>query len=402
MKGLLSTGARPEDATEDVTRIRLLNGLSLAAVGLTCASHVGSGFMGEATELAVSLGTMLGFLGVLGLHAAGRRRAAALLFHAVVITSIVAGSAVVGADFGTFFFLVLAAGLPFLLMPRQSQGLALGTALAAVVCLVVMLVGWDLDGDLTRRIAVYGPYQMVNQVVLAAVLVLLGYGLQTLGARAEADLERERGKSERVLQTVFPSDVARRLQAGEVVPAQRHGDATVLFCAVVGIEALAREMPAERFLERLHVLFARMDRRCAELGVEKIKTTGGTFIAAAGLPSYRGDHAEAIVALALALQEDFTGPAAEGLSLRIGVNSGPVVAGMIGQSRPNYDIWGDTVNMAQRMEAHGEPGRVHVSALTFAKINHRFECSPREVVVIKGRGTMKTYFVARARAGGRA
>lgn len=402
MRGVLSIGVRPTVAAEDVTRIRLLNGLSLAAVALTVASHLGSGFTAEPTTLAISAATLVGFLGVLGLHAATRWRAAAVLFHGVILGSIVAGSVAVNVDFGTFFFLALVAETPFLLLPSRDQALALGIALAAAACLVAMVVGWDVDGDLARRVAVYGRYQLVNQVVLVVVTVLLGYGLRVMSARAEDDLEVERMKSERVLHAVFPKKVARLLRTHEAVEAERHGDASVLFCTVQGLEAVVRDASAEEFLRRLHAIVAWMDRRSAEFGVEKIKTTGATFIAAAGLPSYRPDHAEVLVGLALALQEEFARTAGPGLTLRCGINSGPVVAGMIGHSRPTYDIWGDTVNMAQRMDVHGEAGRVHVTPLTFAKINHRFECAARDLVQIKGRGAMKTYFVvgARGRAGG--
>jgi guanylate cyclase len=105
-----------------------------------------------------------------------------------------------------------------------------------------------------------------------------------------------------------------------------------------------------------------------------------------------------LVALALALRDEFA--ATPGIAVRIGVNSGPVVAGVIGQVRPIYDLWGDTVNTAQRMEMHGQAGEVHISPLTFAKVNHRFECSAREGVEIKGKGAMKTYFVRGARKAG--
>jgi adenylate cyclase len=210
------------------------------------------------------------------------------------------------------------------------------------------------------------------------------------------DLERERAKSERLLRNVFPEAVGRRLRAGDAVVAERFGDASVLFCTIVGVERMAAELAPEAFLARLHGVFARMERCSAELGAEKIKTTGATFIAVAGLPAYRPDHAELLVGLGLRLQEF----AAEvGIMLRVGVNSGPVVAGVIGESRPTYDIWGDTVNTAQRMDLHAGEGEVLVSPLTFAKVNHRFECEAREGVSVKGKGAMKTYVVRGARGG---
>jgi class 3 adenylate cyclase len=393
----VALGVRADTSREDAQRIRLVNGLALAGLVLTTSSHLGLGRWYEPLGLATTVATLFGLAGVLGLQAAGRSRAAAWLYHGVIVASILAGSAFVAVDAGNFYFLIVFTALPFLLFPSRDGTGALATALLVALCLVVVLFGWDLDGDLPRRIATYGPYQVVNQAVIAAAMVLIGAGSRSLHAVVETDLEREREKSERLLRNVFPEAIGRRLQAGGEVVAERFGDASVLFCTVVGLERLAAELAPEAFLAGLHRVFARMERCCGELGVEKIKTTGATFVAVAGLPVYRGDHAEALVELGLRLQAEFA--AEPDIRLRIGVNSGPVVAGVIGRSRPTYDIWGDTVNTAQRMDMHAAPGDVHVSPLTFAKVNYRFECVAREGLEIKGKGPMKTWVVRGARGG---
>lgn len=394
---LVTLGVRADTSREDAQRIRLVNGLVMVGLVLTTSSHLGLGRGLEPLGLATTVATLFGLAGVLGLQAGGRTRAAAWLYHGVIVASILAGSAFVAVDAGNFFFLIVFTALPFLLFPSRDGSGALATALLVALCLVVVLFGWDLDGDLPRRIAAYGPYQLVNQAVIAAAMVLIGAGSRSLNAVVETDLEREREKSDRLLRNVFPEAIGRRLQAGGEVVAERFGDASVLFCTVVGVERLAAELAPEAFLARLHRVFARMERCCGELGVEKIKTTGATFVAVAGLPVYRGDHAEALVGLGLRLQAEFA--AEPDIRLRIGVNSGPIVAGVIGRSRPTYDIWGDTVNTAQRMELHAAPGDVHVSPLTFAKVNHRFECAAREGLEIKGKGPMKTWVVRGARGG---
>lgn len=394
---IVALGVRADTSREDGQRIRLINGLALVGLVLTTSSHIGLGRGLEPLGFATTVVTMLGLAGVLAFQAAGRSRAAAWLYHGVIVASILAGSVFVGVDAGNFFFLIVFTALPFVLFPSRDGAAALATALMVTLCLVVVLVWFDLDGDLPRRVALYGPYQLVNQAVIAAAMILIGYGSRSLNALVETDLEREREKSEKLLRNVFPEAIGRRLQAGGEVVAERFGDASVLFCTVLGAERLAAELPPEAFLARLHGVFARMERCTAELGLEKIKTTGATFLAVAGLPVYRSDHAEALVGLGLRLQAEFAGES--GITLRIGVHSGPIVAGVIGQSRPTYDIWGDTVNTAQRMEMHAGPGDVHISPVTFARVNHRFECAAREGVEIKGKGAMKTYVVRRLREG---
>lgn len=392
---VLGVGVRKDMSREDEWRVRLQNGLALVGIAVSCAGHLGTGRPLDPKLLAHLGQTVVGLSAVFVLHARGRPRDAALAFHATILVSMALGWWTVGLDYGNFFLLILAAALPFLLFPSREQTAALLTALTAALCLVVLVFGWDLDGDLARRVAMYGPNQYLHQGMLVGVTLLIGYGSRSLNALAERELERERVKSERVLRSVFPEEIGRRLQAGEQVIAERHGDASVLFCRVLGLDRPAEGEAAEAWLARLHAVFAAIDRRCAEFGAEKIKTTGTSFVAAAGVPRYRPDHAEVLVRLALALREEFA--ATPGITVRIGVNSGPVVAGVIGQVRPTYDLWGDTVNTAQRMEMHGLTGEVHVSPLTFAKINHRFECVAREGVEIKGKGPMKTYFVRGAR-----
>jgi class 3 adenylate cyclase len=392
-------GVREDTSREDGRRIRLQNALALLGIVMSCVGHVGTGRPLDPELLVHLTVTVGGLAAVFALHVRGRPRDAALAFHGTLMTSILMGSWTIGLDYGNFFLLILGAALPFLLFPTREQTAALGTALAASICLAVLVYGWDLDGDLARRVAMYGPYQYLHQAMLVAVILLVGYGSRSFNALAEDDLELERAKSERLLRSVFPEEIGRRLQAGEQEIAERHGDASVLFCRVIGLDRPAEGQTSEAYLARLHAVIAAIDRRCAEFGAEKIKTTGTSFVAAAGLPVYRPDHAEVLVALALALRDEFA--ATPGISVRIGVNSGPVVAGVIGQVRPIYDLWGDTVNTAQRMEMHGLAGEVHVSPLTFAKINHRFECSGRESVEIKGKGAMKTYFVRGARKAGR-
>ena len=206
----------------------------------------------------------------------------------------------------------------------------------------------------------------------------------------------EQRKSERLLRNILPVSVAEKLKRGERSIAASHPAVTVLFADVVGFSGLATRMEADALVATLNELFSLFDQLAERHGVEKIKTIGDAYMAAAGLPKPRPDHAPAVAAFALDMLEALeTRNKVDGgsLRLRIGVHSGPVIAGVIGEKRLIYDLWGDTVNVASRMEAHGVEGRVHVTDSTRALLGKEFELEPRGVVDLKGRGPMTTYFL---------
>jgi class 3 adenylate cyclase len=151
----------------------------------------------------------------------------------------------------------------------------------------------------------------------------------------------------------------------------------------------------------LNELFSAFDKLAEKHGLEKIKTIGDAYMVVAGIPVPIANHATAITHMALDMQlviDDFAKKHASDLTIRIGIHTGPVVAGVIGQKKFIYDLWGDTVNTASRMESHGVPGRVHVSATTFGLLRETFELEPRDPIEIKGKGRMQTYLVIGTRA----
>jgi len=211
-----------------------------------------------------------------------------------------------------------------------------------------------------------------------------------------AELEQEKRRSETLLLNILPQSIVDRMRRGEVVIADRVAEATILFCDLVGFTTLSHELSADQVIDFLSKIFSGFDRLAAEQGVEKIKTIGDSYMVAAGIPEAQSDHATRIAALSLRMLDEVNAiAAATGLKLqaRIGVHSGPIVAGVIGTHKFAYDVWGDTVNTASRMESHSVPGRVQISAATRALLDDRFDFEARGSIEVKGKGMMETFFL---------
>jgi adenylate cyclase len=219
-------------------------------------------------------------------------------------------------------------------------------------------------------------------------------------ARQHRALELEQAKSERLLLNVLPEPVAARLKEQEGIIADAHLGVTVLFADIVGFTQLSERLPAPDVVALLDRVFARWDALAADHGVEKIKTIGDAYMVAGGIPLPRDDHAEAIADMALAMGAEVArlpGDTGHALQVRIGIDSGPVVAGVIGRAKFIYDLWGDTVNTASRMESHAPPGTIQVTERTFELLRERYELRPRGAIEVKGKGLMRPYLLLAGR-----
>ncbi len=255
-----------------------------------------------------------------------------------------------------------------------------------------------VSGAIDPALAAGAPHIPSGVVVTFFALNVLGvattaYVLLQYFVRAR---EREQAKSERLLLNVLPEPVAARLKEDEGIIADACADVTVLFADIVGFTPLSELLSAEDMVSLLDRVFARWDTLAAEHGVEKIKTIGDAYMVAGGVPLPRDDHAEAVAEMALEMGPEIEHLAAEtglALKVRIGIDSGPVVAGVIGRAKFIYDLWGDTVNTASRMESHAQPGTIQVTERTYERLRERYELRPRGTIEVKGKGPMTPYLL---------
>ncbi|MES2765056.1 MAG: adenylate/guanylate cyclase domain-containing protein [Bacteroidota bacterium] len=213
----------------------------------------------------------------------------------------------------------------------------------------------------------------------------------------ERELERREQKATfKILNRVLPRQIVDRVKNGEENIADKFLSASVLFADIVGFTPLAEKLGADEVLKLLSGIFSHFDMLCEKFGVEKIKTVGDSYMAASGVPVESDNHLLKIAKLAIAMQEDlklnldFKIPE---LSIRIGIHTGEVIAGVLGTQKLSYDIWGDTVNTAARMESHGEPDMIHVTEDVFKALKDKYVFKERGEMEIKGKGRMKTYFL---------
>jgi class 3 adenylate cyclase len=233
-----------------------------------------------------------------------------------------------------------------------------------------------------------------------------------LRARIRAELERKRLRdqeqvylrqiqleqenSERLLLNVLPKAIADRLKHGESGIVDSFPEVTVLFADLADFTELSARLPAAHLVRLLNGIFSALDELARRHGLEKIKTIGDAYLAVAGVPVPRPDHAEAVADFALAAREAleaFNREHDSTLSMRIGIHTGPVIAGIIGTDKFAYDLWGDTVNTASRMESHGQPGAIQVSDVTCERLKHRYELVERGAIEVKGKGQMLTHLL---------
>jgi guanylate cyclase len=265
---------------------------------------------------------------------------------------------------------------------------------------VVVFLGSGITGEVIGSVAHTVPRWFTSTMLAANVTVggTIVFTLLALFARQRRDAQ---ARAETLLLNILPRSIAERLKAETRTIADQFSSASILFADVVDFTPLSECLPPTEVVALLDHLFSHFDELAERHGLEKIKTIGDCYMVAAGVPSPRPDHARVLALMALDMQAAM-GSVDEvghmGLELRVGINSGPVVAGVIGRKRFLYDLWGDAVNTASRMESHGTSGRIQITRATRDLLDDEFVCEPRGTIPVKGKGEIEAWYLIGRRA----
>lgn len=332
-------------------------------------------------------------------------------------------------DYFIFTQLVMLLVIPFFMQWiiggfAASSGIALWALLAPIGALMVLgasqsapwflyffglsAISWFMN-DLFMSYAPSIPkntqilFSMINVGGLATIpyFLMLYFVTQKERLMEEIDLknsqlEIEQGRSDRLLLNVLPKSVADRLKQNQHRIADRFDAVTILFADLVDFTRISAGMSPDDLIDLLSQVFSRFDELTEKYGVEKIKTIGDAYMVVSGAPDARDDHAEAIANLAIDMQQvmiELSRSTGKTLMMRIGINSGPVIAGVIGNTKFSYDLWGDTVNMASRMEQYGLSNVIQITEATYQLIGDKFRFEKREPIMVKGKGEVQSYFL---------
>ncbi|ODQ92115.1 adenylate cyclase [Mycolicibacterium flavescens] len=326
---------------------------------------------------------------------------APLVFFAIAYTTITVVCIHLGTGTGLQFYFVVAAAITVLVLGIDH--IVLASALAAVGAVTVILLEFFVPNDTGAQPGWAFSTSFVLTVLTAWILVIatLWYALREI-RRARLAMEAEYERSERLLANILPAQIAERLKdPTRTVIADRYDDASILFADIAGYTKRASDTTPDdlvRFLDRLYTdLDALVDRH----GLEKVKTSGDSYMVVSGVPEPRADHIEALAALALDMADavaDLRDPLGREVPLRIGLAAGPVVAGVVGARKFFYDVWGDAVNVASRMETTDVEGRIQVPQDVYERLSDTFVLEPRGEVEVKGKGVMTTWYLVGRRA----
>ena len=259
-------------------------------------------------------------------------------------------------------------------------------------------VNWTISSHenaelIQSQMSTLKTYVVIGSVLFGLLLALpVSFAVRRVSRGYEKQIELEQEKSEQLLLNVLPPSIADRMKLEEHTIVDHYPDVSVLFCDIAGFTAMSAQTEPHKLVSLLNVIFSRFDAICDAHGVEKIKTIGDAYMAVGGVPQKDSRHAYHVAEAALRMMEEvhILDPK---LNVRIGLHSGEVVAGVIGTTKFSYDLWGDTVNTASRLESHGALGRIHCSKAFKDQIDDEYVFEERGNIELKGKGVETTYFL---------
>lgn len=361
---------------------------------------------GLAVFLWLILSACLAFTASLWLNGQGHHRLARWILSSVPVATLLTSAYFVGNGAGLQLYLIVIWTLLFLLFTRREiKALVLFSAIYWLGFLLIeyRFTAPGLDYPFPDGI-IEQIYGLSVTGTFAAVALVVGLFFAEIH-RAEKRLQQEYERSESLLLNILPASIAERLKhqhedsnsktSGRLI-ADSVPEATVLFADIVGFTPLSERLPPASLVDLLNRIFSRFDAIVQQHGLEKIKTIGDAYMLVGGLPQARPDHCQAVALAALDMREALASlnvAEQQSLQIRIGLHCGPLTAGVIGRHKFAYDIWGDTVNIASRLESHSLPGQIQVSKSVYQKLGKDFDFETRGEIELKGRGRMPTWFL---------
>jgi adenylate cyclase len=323
--------------------------------------------------------------------------AAPLVFVGVSYAVIFWVSSLVGTNGGERLGYFTATALGILIIGTEHYFITIALGVVSVGLIIIQEIVLPRDTGFVSPTFLFLTNFAATVVFNSAVLYGIIFYAARQMERAEAAAEREHQRSEGLLVNILPPRVAERLKDGaDSEIADAYPEASILFADMAGFTARASDTAPEELVRFLNSVYTRIDSLVERHGLEKIKTTGDAYMVVSGVPEALPDHAGALANLALDIRDALAGlvdPKGRAVPVRIGIASGPVVAGVVGTRKFFYDVWGDAVNTASRMESTGEAGKIQVAPTTRELLADRFELEERGVIEVRGKGPMRTWFL---------
>ena len=393
---MVNIGANEEFSTTELRYLRVTNIASiLGALFMTIWMLIAISLT-DAPIIYVSNGLMgLIFLLVLIFNGKGWRVLASMWLNISSHIGVLLFLYLLGYSSGVAVICFLIIIMPYMTFPRQARKSAHGFSLLACLTLIVTVL---LQSRINAHYDVMDPYllQVVNISITGFICLTLVWSLSVMIDRSEESLMAEQKKSDDLLHNILPVNVAKDLkETGRTIP-KRHKNVTILTTDFKGFTELVASIPAITLVNELNEIFGRFDDIVEEAGVEKIETIGDAYVAAGGLDGEGTEHAVNCITAAqqmLSYLEKRNKKHEIKWMMRVGVHSGPIVAGVVGKKKFNYDLFGDSINTASRMESSGEPGKINISEATFQLVKDDFNCDYRGRIHAKGKGELEMYFV---------
>lgn len=390
---LTQIGVHAGVSTIDRQRIAFMNFLAVLGIALTLLSIPVAVIDQNWIALPTSLVVSALFTLVLGLNQRGWYLGAAAYFFSLSVGATVFQILALQSDSGLHYWLLAMIIMPLLSFPAQHNRTALLAALIAIGIFLWISATFALDLTQVDLASV-----LFSRFSVSLGLIAVSYYYRLAIQSAYRQMEQAQAESDRLLLNILPAKIAERLKHTPGVIADRFENTTVLFADLVAFTPLAERLEPEATVRLLNDLFSVFDEIIGRYGLEKIKTVGDGYVAVAGLPEPNPRHAHLAAEAALEMQtalQRFNLSHKYQLELRVGLHSGPVVAGVIGQRKFVYDLWGDVVNVAARMESHGLAGKIQITEASRQLLQGAFEITTRGTIPVKGKSDMSVYWLSR-------